>query len=51
MSSTYTANAAEAYERLMGRWSPLLAEALIGFAGLGRATLCSISAAAPAAWR
>lgn len=34
MSSTYTANDAAAYERLMGRWSPLLAEALIAFAGL-----------------
>lgn len=35
MSSTYTATDAVAYERLMGRWSPLLAEALIAFAGLG----------------
>jgi ubiquinone/menaquinone biosynthesis C-methylase UbiE len=35
MSSTYTATDAAAYERLMGRWSPLLAEALIDFAGLG----------------
>lgn len=34
MSSTYTATDAAAYERLMGRWSPLLAEALIAFAGL-----------------
>ena len=29
MSSTYTATDAAAYERLMGRWSPLLADALI----------------------
>lgn len=35
MSSTYTATDAAAYERLMGRWSPLLADALIAFAGLG----------------
>jgi SAM-dependent methyltransferase len=35
MSSTYTATDAVAYERLMGRWSPLLAEALVAFAGLG----------------
>jgi len=34
MSSTYTATDAAAYERLMGRWSPLLAEELIAFAGL-----------------
>ncbi len=34
MSSTYTATDAAAYERLMGRWSPLLAEELIEFAGL-----------------
>ncbi len=34
MSSTYTAGDAAAYERLMGRWSPLLAERLIAFAGL-----------------
>lgn len=34
LSSTYKASNAAAYERLMGRWSPLLAEALIGFAGL-----------------
>jgi SAM-dependent methyltransferase len=35
MSSTYTATDAASYERLMGRWSPLLADALIAFAGLG----------------
>ncbi len=34
MASTYTAGDAAAYERLMGRWSPLLAERLIAFAGL-----------------
>lgn len=34
MSSTYTAGNAAAYERLMGRWSPLLAERLIAFAGI-----------------
>jgi SAM-dependent methyltransferase len=34
MSSTYTANNAEAYERLMGRWSPLLAEEFLAFAGV-----------------
>jgi len=34
MSSTYTAQNAAAYEQLMGRWSPLLADALIAFAGL-----------------
>ena len=34
MVSRYTATDAEAYERLMGRWSGLLAEALIGFGGL-----------------
>jgi SAM-dependent methyltransferase len=34
MSSTYTAANAAAYERLMGRWSPLLAEQLVAFAGL-----------------
>jgi ubiquinone/menaquinone biosynthesis C-methylase UbiE len=33
-SSTYTANDAAAYDRLMGRWSRFLAEQLIGFAGL-----------------
>ena len=35
MPSRYTATNAEAYERLMGRWSPMLARALIGWAGLG----------------
>jgi SAM-dependent methyltransferase len=35
MSSTYTASDGEAYERLMGRWSPLLADQLIAFAGVG----------------
>jgi ubiquinone/menaquinone biosynthesis C-methylase UbiE len=35
MSSTYTANDAAAYDRLMGRWSPQLAERLIAFSGLG----------------
>jgi SAM-dependent methyltransferase len=34
VSSIYTANNAEAYERLMGRWSRLLAEDLIAFAGV-----------------
>jgi SAM-dependent methyltransferase len=34
MSSTYTATDATAYERLMGRWSPLLAVELIAFAGI-----------------
>jgi ubiquinone/menaquinone biosynthesis C-methylase UbiE len=34
MSSTYSADDAAAYDRLMGRWSPLLAEKLIAFAGL-----------------
>ncbi|HYM02447.1 MAG TPA: class I SAM-dependent methyltransferase [Stellaceae bacterium] len=34
MSSTYTATDAAAYQRLMGRWSPLLAHELIDFAGL-----------------
>ena len=34
MSSTYTANDAAAYERLMGRWSPLVAQRLIAFAEL-----------------
>ncbi len=33
-SSRYTATDAAAYERLMGRWSPLLAQQLIAFAGL-----------------
>ena len=35
MSSRYTATDPAAYERLMGRWSPLLARELILFAGLG----------------
>jgi SAM-dependent methyltransferase len=34
MSSTYTANDAAAYERLMGRWSRGLAEQFIAFAGI-----------------
>ncbi len=34
MPSNYTANNAEAYERLMGRWSGRLANALIDFAGI-----------------
>jgi ubiquinone/menaquinone biosynthesis C-methylase UbiE len=34
MPSRYTANDAEAYERLMGRWSPLLADELIAWAGV-----------------
>jgi SAM-dependent methyltransferase len=34
MPSNYTANSAEAYERLMGRWSGRLAEALIDIAGI-----------------
>ena len=34
MSSGYTATDPAAYERLMGRWSPLLAQELIAFAGL-----------------
>jgi SAM-dependent methyltransferase len=34
MSSTYTANDAEAYERLMGRWSRYLVPELIAFAGV-----------------
>lgn len=34
MSSIYTATDAAAYEALMGRWSPLLAEALVAFAGV-----------------
>jgi SAM-dependent methyltransferase len=36
MPSRYTANDPEAYERLMGRWSPLLARELIAWAGIGR---------------
>ncbi len=35
MPSRYTANDAEAYQQLMGRWSPLLADRLIAWAGLG----------------
>jgi SAM-dependent methyltransferase len=35
MPSRYTATDAEAYERLMGRWSPLLARELIAWAGVG----------------
>jgi ubiquinone/menaquinone biosynthesis C-methylase UbiE len=34
MASNYTANNAQAYERLMGRWSGRLADALIDFAGI-----------------
>jgi SAM-dependent methyltransferase len=34
MSLRYTATDPAAYERLMGRWSPLLAHELIAFAGL-----------------
>jgi SAM-dependent methyltransferase len=34
MASSYTATNAQAYERLMGRWSRLLAEQLIAFAGI-----------------
>jgi molybdopterin-binding protein len=34
MASRYTATDPVAYERLMGRWSSLLADALIAFAGL-----------------
>jgi SAM-dependent methyltransferase len=34
MPSIYSATDARAYERLMGRWSRLLAEELLGFAGL-----------------
>ena len=34
MPSRYTATSAQAYERLMGRWSPLLARELIGWAGI-----------------
>ncbi|MGH7115738.1 MAG: class I SAM-dependent methyltransferase [Stellaceae bacterium] len=36
MPSRYTATNAEAYERLMGRWSPLLAAELIAWAGIER---------------
>jgi len=35
MASGYTATDAAAYERLMGRWSPLLAQELIAFAAIG----------------
>jgi SAM-dependent methyltransferase len=35
MPSRYTATSAEAYERLMGRWSPALAHELIAWAGIG----------------
>jgi SAM-dependent methyltransferase len=34
MASSYTATDAEAYQRLMGRWSGALADQLIAFAGL-----------------
>lgn len=34
MASGYTADDAAAYERLMGRWSPLLAEEFVAFAGI-----------------
>jgi hypothetical protein len=34
MASSYTATDAQAYKRLMGRWSMRLAEELIGFAGI-----------------
>ena len=34
MPSRYTATSAEAYQRLMGRWSPLLARELIAWAGI-----------------
>jgi SAM-dependent methyltransferase len=34
MPSRYSATSAHAYERLMGRWSPLLARKLIGWAGI-----------------
>ena len=34
MPSQYTATSAQAYERLMGRWSPLLADELIAWAGI-----------------
>jgi len=37
MSSTYTATDADAYERLMGRWSRLLAEDFLAFAGIAPA--------------
>jgi SAM-dependent methyltransferase len=36
MPAHYTASDAEAYERLMGRWSPALAEALIAWAGIDK---------------
>src|SRR5579884_1912510 len=36
MTSTYTATDAAAYERLMGRWSRLLARQFIAFAGVER---------------
>ena len=36
MPSHYTATSAEAYERLMGRWSPVLARELIAWAGIGK---------------
>ena len=35
MPPRYTATDAEAYERLIGRWSPSLARALIAWAGVG----------------
>jgi SAM-dependent methyltransferase len=35
MPSRYSATSAEAYERLMGRWSPRLARELIVWAGIG----------------
>jgi len=35
MPSRYSATSAQAYERLMGRWSPLLARELIAWAGIG----------------
>src|SRR5271163_1709075 len=34
MPSRYTATSAQAYQRLMGRWSPLLAQELIAWAGI-----------------
>ena len=34
MASNYTATDAQPYQRLMGRWSPRLAEELIAFAGI-----------------